>query len=73
MICHEAHFWGDFFKKEYRVCEDYLQGLELKMLGRPTSSGNETTVPFGPMTHLMVFSGIVCALAALSWKGEVRV
>jgi hypothetical protein len=51
-------------KKDTRI--GYLQGLELKMLGRPTESGNETTVPVGPMTHRMEFLASSSALAAFS-------
>lgn len=48
------------------VISSHLHGLELNILGRPTSSGNITTVPVGPMTHFMVLDANACDLAAFS-------
>lgn len=38
----------------------------MNILGRPTSSANVTTVPPGPMTHLMVLGPNACDLANLA-------
>lgn len=43
-------------EKSKGMSEDkYLQGRDSNMLGNPISFGKVTTVPEGPMTHLMVF------------------
>lgn len=45
----------------------YLQDLDSNILGKPTSSGNVTTVPEGLMTHLTASGATVAEFAFLSY------
>lgn len=66
MRWHEAMRLAKFLKQECERCEEYLWGLELKMLGRPTACGNETMVLVGPMTQRIELAAMFCALVARS-------
>lgn len=54
-LCQHIDSWHTLTSTQFRVTKSTdLEGPELKKLGRPTSSANETTVPEGPKFQRML-------------------